>query len=208
MRHGQVDVSFAGKLRASELHYWIDAYNKAGIDPHSAPPERTLRTVAACKFLVCSDLPRAVVSAQRLPLEVSTLRCDPIYREAGLPYANWHRFSLRPQLWAALFRALWYFGMADNSESLYSARHRASQGAAKLIGLAREHGRVVLVGHGIMNQLIANALLAQGWQGPSTSGILPWASTVYRFAGTRLPEPVVETATESSIGVEEYNTLY
>jgi broad specificity phosphatase PhoE len=58
---------------------------------------------------------------------------------------------------------------------------RARGAAQRLIELARERGSVLLVGHGVMNRLIAAALLARGAVGPRRLRSGYWTSGVYEI---------------------------
>lgn len=65
--------------------------------------------------------------------------------------------------WAVMFRLLWLAGYSKNSESLDEAKKRALIAASRLDEISRKHGAVLLMGHGVMNRLIAKALGKQGW---------------------------------------------
>ncbi|WMP19050.1 hypothetical protein [Thiothrix lacustris] len=50
------------------------------------------------------------------------------------------------------------------------------------IWLAEEYGSVLLVGHGIMNRLLAKELHKQGWQVELSPSSKHWAFGVYEYA--------------------------
>ncbi|MCL7708677.1 histidine phosphatase family protein, partial [Enterobacter kobei] len=59
---------------------------------------------------------------------------------------------------------LWLCGLSGNAETLHAAKARAATAAENLATLAsNKEGPVLLMGHGIMNRLIARRLLRQGW---------------------------------------------
>lgn len=62
------------------------------------------------------------------------------------------------------------------------AKKRAAQAAGILIKRAREtNGPVLLMGHGVMNRLIAKELMSQGWEVHSRPGQGYWNAAVYRL---------------------------
>src|SRR3989442_6434751 len=65
-----------------------------------------------------------------------------------------------------LARSAWFCGWSAGVESLKGARERASKAASLLTARAEACGAVVLVGHGLMNILIARRLRVAGWHGP------------------------------------------
>jgi len=74
---------------------------------------------------------------------------------------------------------LWLLGYSKNSESLKESKSRALQSANILIELADKHGRVLFVGHGVYNRLLANELKSMGWSGPKSPGSKYWSFGVY-----------------------------
>ena len=92
--------------------------------------------------------------------------------------------KLPPNYWAVIFRILWLLGYSKHSESYKEATLRASAAAAKLIELARQHGQMLFVGHGIFNRLVAKALRKQGWVGPKSPGYGYWSVAVYQRTAT------------------------
>ena len=183
MRHGKPDVPRFEKLKACELYTWIESYNAAGILQKQRPPVRTIEMVARCKAVVCSDFPRSTQSAAALNVKV--LYSESLFREISLPYAKWNSLRFSPYVWAVFFRILWSFGYSSNGESFRSFQLRARTGAQKLKQIAREHGSVLFVGHGLINHFIAKELLSSGWQGPTSPGRKYWAFGVYTYNARR-----------------------
>nr|MBA2815870.1 40-residue YVTN family beta-propeller repeat-containing protein [Candidatus Pantoea persica] len=81
-------------------------------------------------------------------------------------------------MWLALLRLLWLCDYAGQSESLRRARTRAAQAAEKLIALS-ERGTVLLLGHGLMNKMIARELRKRGWQAEKHASSRYWSSAIY-----------------------------
>lgn len=177
IRHGRPAVALVGKARADELAGIARAYQNAGIV--DTPPPTTLATAAEAKLAVCSDLPRALQSARALGFN-DRQAADPVFREAVLPHFSKGTLKLPISAWLTLLRLLWLAGYARNGESYQDARRRARTAAQRLMSLAAEHGQIVLVGHGVLNYLIAKELLSQGWSGPTRPGQDFWAFGVYQ----------------------------
>jgi broad specificity phosphatase PhoE len=93
------------------------------------------------------------------------LLSDPLFDEAGIPTAIELRLALAPVHWDAIARLAWMLGWSRGVESASEARSRAARAARHLAGLASTHGSVALVGHGMLNTLIARALRRDGWIG-------------------------------------------
>jgi len=138
---------------------WIAAYDRSVVEAAAIPAA----SIAACSsgtVIFASTLARAMSSAAALGYRTPCI--DAVFREASLPLSLWRSPRLPPQLRAALFRLGWLLGFARGAESLAVATARARSASALLIAGAAE-GPVVLIGHGIMNRLIAGELRAAGW---------------------------------------------
>ena len=114
--------------------------------------------------VVSSTLRRACESATLLA-PGRPLLCDSLFVEAEIPSSISVRLALAPRYWSLLARVIWFCGWSHGVESLRAARERAHRGADRLDELARKHGSVMLVGHGLMNRLISRALHRRGWRG-------------------------------------------
>jgi broad specificity phosphatase PhoE len=165
VRHGRPDHSGASWSTPAGMKTWVERYNAANVVGHERPD--TLKQMAAtADMVVCSSLLRCVESREHLHCECST-EPDPLFIEAHLPHPEW-TFPLMPsRFWRLAFRAAWFLGFARNTEPVSESRRRASAAADKLIELAQTHGNVLLMGHKIMNALIATELRQRGWKGPA-----------------------------------------
>jgi broad specificity phosphatase PhoE len=177
-RHGRPKLRQWSWITPGQFAEWIRAYDQAGIFVEEVPPHIRAKAVQS-PWIVSSPLPRCEQSAQALaPLR--QIDKEELFREAGLPHAFWRFPRLPSSVWTVIFRAAWFCGYSTNSESLVMARNRARSAALRLIDLAREHQSVFLVGHGIINTLIAKELIRQGWMGPSRPAHRHWRFSVYR----------------------------
>jgi len=135
-------------------------------------------------YVACSDLPRSVESARALGFAHLHV-ADSLFRESALPHFDGGPVALPLAVWVTVCRLLWLAGFSKNGEAYVATKCRARQaanwlaGLAGLAGLAEAHGSVLLVGHGLMNYLIAQQLRANGWHGPAKPGKRFWEYGVY-----------------------------
>lgn len=100
---------------------------------------------------------------------------------ASLQLAELWRFPrLPPSVWVLFFRLLWLLGYSRGADSIRVTKIRAKSAAHKLIALTK-NGTVLLVGHGIMNRLIAKELNALGWAGPKKQESHFWGASVHEL---------------------------
>lgn len=178
LRHGKPIIPLLRKISASVFAEWVHEYDAAGLCPTSQPTKQARKCADECNVVVCSALPRSIESAKTLNNK-SIVLSDSIFNEAGLPVANWQAMKLSPNIWAVVFRILWFFGYSRNSESFKEAKSRASEAVRKLSEIAREHESVLFVGHGVYNRFLAKELRRNGWIGPKNPGTSHWAFGVY-----------------------------
>jgi len=180
LRHGKPDVSIDSRISIRQLSPMIAAYNNSGVS--QSAPAASINIAQSCEHIVCSDLPRSIQSAQRLGLKHIHVS-SPVFREVDLPVSVWPSPKMSAYFWFAFFRLIWFMGHRAKGESLSAARVRAATGMRELTQLAQTHGRVLLVGHGLLNQFIAKQLLANGWQGPRHPGSKHWEYSCYKYTG-------------------------
>ena len=176
LRHGKPDFSAEKWIAIRDLPQMITDYNRSGVS--QLAPEASVKMAQNCEHIVCSDLLRSSQSAQLLGVEQIHLS-ESLFREADLPVTLWPSMKMSPYFWLVFFRILWFFGHSANGESIAQARVRAVTAMQQLYRLAQTHGRVLLVGHGILNQLIAKELLSYGWQGPKRPARDHWGYSRY-----------------------------
>lgn len=180
VRHGKPDVAPNDRLLPSLVAFAED-YNRAGIDPALPPPERVRALAAGSAYLLSSNLPRAIESLRMLAPDREA-PAERIYREAGFPSLPGLLVALNPPLWLTLNvmkRQGWLAGDSGVTESIGKARGRAREASRRLVALAETHGSVLLLGHGMLNTLIASELNASGWQGPRWPTGRYWSTAVY-----------------------------
>lgn len=175
MRHGKPVLVQSNWIASVEIKKWIEHYNLAGVEVDGVPPT-SLQLARSATNIVASTAHRALASVQALGHTVSV--ADAVFCEAQLPFALWRFPRLPPFIWAAFFRLLWFFGYSRGSDSYIATQARAKVAAHRLVALA-EQSTVLLVGHGIMNRLIAKELIDLGWNCPSRQQSKYWGVGVY-----------------------------
>jgi broad specificity phosphatase PhoE len=141
-----------------------------------APELEQLVRAARCVFT--SPLRRSRESAALLAPGTTPL-VDPDFRETELPSGFRSRVRLTPELWGLIARSAWFCGWSAGVETSTAARGRAAKAAALLTARAARDDVVALVGHGMMNILIARHLRAAGWRGPRLPSQKHWGFGVY-----------------------------
>lgn len=174
MRHGKPDHQPGGRLPALAMVEWCEAYDSSGV--LDAPPERSVRVARTADYVVTSPLPRARTSLEKLGIEPADV--DAVFTEVPLPHMSFRHLHLPPSLWLSLLRIMWFCGYSGSVESYLEAEHRAKQAADKLIALSH-NGNVLLLGHGIMNKLIARQLRKAGWLAEKHASSRHWSSAIY-----------------------------
>ncbi|MEG3111598.1 MULTISPECIES: histidine phosphatase family protein [Pantoea] len=174
MRHGKPDHHVGGRINAQALADWCEAYDLALVS--DLPPERSIHIARQAAVVVCSPLPRARSSLVQLGLHPQEI--DDLFSEVAIPLLRSERVHLPTPVWLTLLRLLWLCGYAGETESLRHARRRASQAADKLIEHS-QRGTVLLLGHGIMNKMIARELRKRGWQAEKHASSRHWSSAIY-----------------------------
>ncbi|WP_155400615.1 histidine phosphatase family protein [Vibrio nigripulchritudo] len=182
MRHGrpELDLDALKKQKFSSLKLGeiVEQYEQSALEKSQTIPHSSLAISQSCQFALSSDLPRAIGSIEKLGMK-EIHETDAVFRESPLPYFNWSWPFLSFFTWAVALRVLWLFGFATNGESIKTARARAQTGAGKLHQYATEHRSVFLLGHGIMNRLIAKELSSKGWKKVESNGENYWSYSVY-----------------------------
>jgi broad specificity phosphatase PhoE len=170
LRHGKPDVELKGHLNASDIKQLTSAYAQSGVE--DSPPEILKDRFNAC-YVVCSDLARSTQSAKKLGVNEIHLS-DALFKETDVPHFDQGVIKMPVTVWLIVLRVMWLFGFKKNGESFSKAKNRAQDATNKLIALAQENEKVILVGHGLMNRLIAKQLRLKSWQGPPSPGKKHW----------------------------------
>ncbi|WP_240775803.1 phosphoglycerate mutase family protein [Nissabacter sp. SGAir0207] len=180
MRHGKPALGELRPIAAGEMAQFIKHYNRADTGDDQ-PTEEGRRQAHRAAVIVSSDLPRALSSLRALGLHPSQTHA--VFREAELPVLRLPAPRLAPFSWVFLFRLLWLGGWSGEAESYRAAQQRADAACDRLVALAQKaDGPVLLMGHGIMNRLIAKRLMQRGWRQSAAPGKGHWGLGIYQSA--------------------------
>ena len=180
VRHGRIVWPFRTLIPGYGLGEWRRGEDAAPLDTSYRPGAELERLVRTAASLHASSLRRSLESARLLAPAVEPL-IDARFREAELPTAIRSGVRLPAKVWAGVARARWFAGWGgmDGVESFRDARARAASAAAILEKHAESRGAAVLVGHGLMNILIAGHLRRAGWRGPWLPSQRHWGFGIY-----------------------------
>lgn len=179
MRHGKPAFTGSAKVTSREMSNWIAEYDLSDTG-EDLPPESSKSLAFSASRIISSPLPRALSSLKALGHEPDVI--DEAFREAGLPVFHMPGFRLSPTVWAAFFRVMWLCGISRNVERVGVAKKRASQAADILLAFAKaSDGPVLLMGHGVMNRLIARELRSLGFKEYCCQGSGYWNASIYRL---------------------------
>lgn len=178
IRHGQPDIALAPRTSHREFRDYIDAYEAAGLEPSSLPPEELRDLVKELDAVFTSGKPRAHQSAARLAPHAELI-ADPLFVEAPLASPPLPLLRLGVPKWAVMSRILWHAGFTPGIENYRRARHRAAQAADILVGRARATGMAALVAHGYFNWMIGRQLRRRGFVKQGSHQARYWNTVIY-----------------------------
>lgn len=178
VRHGRIVWDFWTPIPGYGLGEWRSGEDAAPLDTSYCPGPELERLVRGAGCVLASALRRSVESAHLLAPAAEPL-IDARFREAELPSTIRSAVRLPAKAWAGVARARWFCGWSDGVESFPDARARAASVATFLTEHAETRGAAVLVGHGLMNILIAGRLRDVGWRGPSLPSQRHWGFGIY-----------------------------
>jgi broad specificity phosphatase PhoE len=180
IRHGKSTLTKNDKITLDKYNNWVKGYDNAGVFKEDSYPSETLEKIAKSNIVITSDLKRSIESAMLLNADFKSIS-DPLFRETELPtsLSRIGGLKLNPTIWTVLLRCLWFTGFSSSCESFSEARIRAKKAAEVLVGYAKEHKYVVLVGHGFFNMLVAKELQKMKLKGKRSTNSKHWNATTY-----------------------------
>src|SRR6185312_9738256 len=137
VRHGRPALPLRPRTSHSGFRDYIDAYEQAGLDPESLPPQELSDLVKELDHVFTSDRPRAHESARALAPHAE-LKADPLFAEAPLASPRIPLIRMRVPKWAVMARLLWHAGYHPEIENYRKAKHRAAQAADILVNKVRD----------------------------------------------------------------------
>ena len=172
IRHAEVKIDKNTFVYAADIPKWIDVYNNAEIKKHFVAKEDILEILDSSDKIFCSALKRSSDSVAMYGKAID--KKDSLFNEVGLPYPMWRGVKLPLMFWAVLLRLMWLLGYKENGESVKEAKVRAKKITDKLVASCEMGLTVTLLGHGLMNRIIAQELLERGWTSQEKMGTENW----------------------------------
>jgi broad specificity phosphatase PhoE len=186
IRHGQPDIAISPRTSHREFRSYIDAYEEAGLDPDSAPPEELQDLLGELSAVYTSDRRRSHDSARALAPNAELI-ADPLFAEAPLASPPIPLLRMKVPKWAVVSRILWHAGYHPEIENYRRAKHRAAQAADILIARAHRDGATALVAHGYFNLIIGRELRHRGFHKTGSHRARFWNSVIY--TREQIPSP-------------------
>ena len=180
-RHGKPMARPRRAIPGRALAAWVQEGDLLPLDRTHRPSPELEQIARTSPLIVASTLRRSLESVALLVPGYDPL-VDQLFREVYRPTALRTGLRLPPAFWEVLTRLAWFAGWSPGVESYRAARRRAVTAADRLVVLARDHGSVLLVGHGFMDGLIARRLRRTGWRGPRFRPRRFWAFSRYDHA--------------------------
>ncbi len=180
VRHGRPALPLRPRTSHHGFREYIDAYEAAGLDPESLPPQELSDLVKELNHIFTSDRPRSHESAKALAPH-ATLEADPLFAEAPLAAPRIPLLKMRVPKWAVVARVLWHAGYHPEIENYRKAKHRAGQAADILIEKVRDAGTAALVAHGYFNAMIGRQLRQRGFTRTGAHRVRYWNAVTYEW---------------------------
>ena len=180
VRHGRPAISTDHRTTHRGFRDYIDAYEAAGLDPDSVPPEELQDLVKELTAVFTSGRPRSQDSARALAPNAELI-ADPLFVEAPLASPRIPLLRMGVPSWAVMARILWHAGYHPEIENYRRAKHRAAKAADILLARAREDGLAALVAHGYFNAIIGRELARRGFHKSGSHRAHYWNAVVYEL---------------------------
>jgi len=180
VRHGRPAISTDKRTSHHGFRDYIDAYEAAGLDPESAPPEELQDLIGELAAVYTSDRPRSQDSARALAPQAELI-ADPLFEEAPLASPRIPLLRMQVPKWAVMARILWHAGYHPEIENYRRAKHRAGEAADILTARAREDGSAALVAHGYFNAIIGRELRRRGFRKSGSHRVRFWNAVIYEM---------------------------
>jgi broad specificity phosphatase PhoE len=180
IRHGRPAIASNPRTSHSGFRSYIDAYEAAGLDPDSAPPEELQDLVKELGAIYSSTKPRSTDSARALAPNAELI-ADPLFVEAPLASPRIPLLRMKVPKWAVVARILWHAGYHPEIEDYRRAKHRASRAADILVKRAGDAGETALVAHGYFNAMIGRELRRRGFRKSGSHRVRFWNSVIYEL---------------------------
>lgn len=179
IRHGRPNIPVSLRTSHKEFRSYVDAYEEAGLDPESVPPEELQDLIGELAAVFTSGRPRAHDSARALAPNAELI-ADPLFVEAPLALPPIPLLRMKVPKWAVVARILWHAGYHPEIENYRRAKHRAAQAADILMRRAHADGAAALVAHGYFNFIIGRELRRRGLERTGSHRAKFWNAVIYQ----------------------------
>jgi broad specificity phosphatase PhoE len=164
IRHGPSSYVHRGWLLGhADMLAWRTGYDAAGIRDRKPPPRGLQALVATADIIIASDLPRAVMTADRLA-DGRDVLTTPLLREAPADVPAWSGLKMPYAAWEWAMRVRRLYRVARRTDIAPHDLERASKAAFWLDHLSEEHEHIAVVTHGVFRRILARQLQRVGWQ--------------------------------------------
>lgn len=180
VRHGKPAISTKHRTGHKGFATYIDAYEAAGLDPESAPPEELQDLAKGITAIFTSHRPRSQESAKAIAPHAE-LMADALFEEAPLASPPFPLVKLSVPAWAVMSRILWHAGYHPEIEDYRRSKIRAKKAADILMAKAREDGLAVLVAHGYFNAILGRELARRGFRRKGNHRVRFWNAVIYQL---------------------------
>jgi len=180
VRHGKPAISTNHRTSHRGFRDYIDAYEAAGLDPQSAPPEELQDLARGITAVYTSHRPRSQESAKAIAPHAELL-ADALFEEAPLASPRIPLIKLGVPAWAVMSRILWHAGYHPEIENYRRSKIRAKKAADILTAKAKKDGIAVLVAHGYFNAIIGRELARRGFRRKGGHRVRFWNAVIYEL---------------------------
>lgn len=180
VRHGRPAISTDHRTGHRGFRAYIDAYEAAGLDPESVPPEELQDLMKELDAVYTSGRPRSRDSARALAPNAELI-ADPLFEEAPLASPRIPLLRMGVPAWAVVSRILWHAGYHPEIENYRRAKQRAKAAADILTARAQQEGVTVLVAHGYFNAMIGRELARRGFRKTGAHRVRFWNDVTYEL---------------------------
>ncbi len=166
IRHGAVNIESPGWSGSKGAYAYRVRYNKAPI--RDFDPAATLKKVgdlSSIDTIFTSPQARAIQTASILFGHNAILRTNNNLMEFQYKVVRWPLVQMPVRAWLATSFIAWKAG--NNADSLPTYRQRKQcieVYSDELIRYAEEHGKTIVVAHGIVNRELIKILKKKGWK--------------------------------------------
>lgn len=182
VRHGKSRAKPTENLSYDDYINWLRKYKDSGIIPGQTIPRETLAKAQTVNLMITSSLKRSYESAMLLNPNAN-IKSNSLFDEVNLeslPHFNFLNHKLSPITWSMALGMISIFHKHKNhNHFLTETSSRAHQAARHLEHLAKNHKRLMLVGHGIFNLFIGEELIHLGWESKTSQSGDYWNLTSY-----------------------------